>query len=83
MTRLAWTFLRSGGWMRVVLLAGTTAVATALVLVALTMILLPIQPAALERCIRARFQRKGQAVVDLNLAAFKSGQEVEACTARR
>jgi len=45
MTRLAWTFLRSAGWRRAVLLAGTTALATALVLVALTMLLLPSQPA--------------------------------------
>jgi len=44
MTRLAWTFLRSAGWPRAALLAGTTAVATALVLVALTMLLLPSQP---------------------------------------
>jgi len=44
MTRLAWTFLRSGGWSRVALLAGTTAVATALMLVALTMLLLPSVP---------------------------------------
>ena len=45
MTRLAWTFLRSAGWSRAALLAGTTAVATALVLVALTMMLLPREPA--------------------------------------
>jgi hypothetical protein len=45
MTRLAWTFLRSAGWRRAALLAGTTALATALVLVALTMLLLPSQPA--------------------------------------
>ena len=45
MTRLAWTFLRSGGWPRAALLAGTTAVATALVLVGLTMLLLPPEPA--------------------------------------
>ena len=44
MTRLAWTFLRSAGWSRAALLAGTTAVATALLLVALTMLLLPSQP---------------------------------------
>ncbi|MEO8518890.1 MAG: FtsX-like permease family protein [Dermatophilaceae bacterium] len=45
MTRwIAWTFLRSAGWPRAALLAGTTAVATALVLVALTMLLLPSQP---------------------------------------
>jgi hypothetical protein len=41
MTRLAWTFLRSTGWSRAALLAGTTALATALLLVALTMLLLP------------------------------------------
>jgi hypothetical protein len=45
MTRLAWTFLRSGGWLRAALLAGTTALATALVLVGLTMLLLPLVPA--------------------------------------
>jgi len=45
MTRLAWTFLRSAGWPRAALLAGTTAVATALLLVALAMLLLPSQPA--------------------------------------
>jgi len=44
MTSLAWTFLRSAGWRRAALLAGTTALATALVLVALTMLLLPSQP---------------------------------------
>lgn len=45
MTRLAWTLLRSTGWSRAALLAGTTAVATALVLIALTMLLLPTEPA--------------------------------------
>jgi hypothetical protein len=45
MTRLAWTFLRSTGWSRAALLAGTTAVATALMLAALTMLLLPTEPA--------------------------------------
>jgi hypothetical protein len=45
MTRLAWTFLRSAGWPRAALLAGTTSLATALLLVALTMLLLPSQPA--------------------------------------
>ena len=44
MTRLAWTFLRSAGWPRAALLTGTTALATALLLVALTMLLLPSQP---------------------------------------
>ena len=42
---IAWTFLRSGGWSRAALLAGTTAAATALLLVALTMLLLPSYPA--------------------------------------
>jgi len=42
MTRLAWTFLRSGGWRRAALLAGTTAVATALLLAALRMLRLAI-----------------------------------------
>jgi hypothetical protein len=41
MTPLAWAFLRSAGWSRAALLAGTTALATALLLVALTMLLLP------------------------------------------
>ena len=41
---VAWTFLRSAGWPRAALLAGTTALATALVLVALTMLLLPAEP---------------------------------------
>jgi len=45
MTRLAWTFLRSARWPRAALLAGFTALATALLLVALTMLLLPSQPA--------------------------------------
>jgi len=44
MIRLAWTFLRCSGWRRAALLAGTTALATALVLVALTMLLLPSVP---------------------------------------
>jgi hypothetical protein len=44
MNRLAWTFLRSAGWPRAALLAGTTALATALMLVALTMLLLPSVP---------------------------------------
>lgn len=44
MIRLAWTFLRCSGWRRAALLAGTTALATGLVLVALTMLLLPSVP---------------------------------------
>jgi hypothetical protein len=45
MTRLAWIFLRSAGSLRAALLAGTTALATAMLLVALTMLLLPREPA--------------------------------------
>ena len=45
MSALAWTFLRAAGWPRAALLAGTTAVATALLLAALTMLLLPREPA--------------------------------------
>ena len=41
---IAWTFLRSAGWPRAALLAGTTALATALLLIALTMLLLPGAP---------------------------------------
>ena len=47
MTRLAWTFLRSGGWRRACLLAGTAAVATALLLLALSMALVPAQDVTL------------------------------------
>lgn len=43
--------------------------------------LLPISPETIERGIRARFARKGENVVDQNLAAFRAGQEVAACTA--
>lgn len=40
---------------------------------------LPLPAAAIERCIERRFARKGQAVVDKNLAAFRAGHaEVEA-----
>ena len=45
MTRLAWTFLRSAGPGRALLLAASTALATALLLVALSMLLLPSSPA--------------------------------------
>ncbi len=44
---------------------------------------LPIQLATIERSIEARFARKGQAVVDRNLAALRAGQEVGTCTAKR
>jgi indolepyruvate ferredoxin oxidoreductase, beta subunit len=41
--------------------------------------MLPVPAAALERCIRAQFARKGTAVIEQNLAAFHAGQEVSAC----
>jgi indolepyruvate ferredoxin oxidoreductase beta subunit len=41
--------------------------------------LLPIKASTLERGIRARFERKGQTVVDQNLAAFRAGQEAATC----
>ena len=44
--------------------------------------LLPVSPETIERGIRTRFVRKGQTVVDQNLAAFRAGQEVAACPAR-
>ena len=44
--------------------------------------LLPIQSDTLERGIRQRFQRKGQEIVDQNLAAFRAGQEVATCAIR-
>jgi hypothetical protein len=69
MTRLAWTFLRSTGWPRAALLAGTTALATALVLVALTMLLLPSQPAeALFSLVAQPGLRWGTAFATLLLA---------------
>jgi indolepyruvate ferredoxin oxidoreductase beta subunit len=37
--------------------------------------LLPLKPETIERCIAARFASKGQAVVDLNLKAFRAGRE--------
>jgi indolepyruvate ferredoxin oxidoreductase beta subunit len=44
---------------------------------------LPLGAASIERCIRAQFGRKGATVVDQNMAAFRAGQEVSACTATR
>jgi indolepyruvate ferredoxin oxidoreductase beta subunit len=38
--------------------------------------MLPVPPATIEACIRKRFAKKGQAVVDVNLAAFRAGREV-------
>jgi indolepyruvate ferredoxin oxidoreductase beta subunit len=44
---------------------------------------LPIRPATIERSIEARFARKGQTVVDRNLAALRAGQEAGTCTAKQ
>ena len=44
--------------------------------------LLPIRAATIERAVHTRFARKGKPVIDQNLAAFRAGQEVGACTAR-
>jgi indolepyruvate ferredoxin oxidoreductase beta subunit len=44
---------------------------------------LPIRLATIERSIEAAFERKGQTVVDQNLAALRAGQEVTTCTAKR
>lgn len=42
--------------------------------------LLPVRETTLEACIRTLFARKGPAVVERNLVAFRAGQEVS-CTA--
>ena len=44
--------------------------------------LLPIRVSTIERALRTRFARKGATVIDQNLAAFRAGQEVAACTGR-
>jgi indolepyruvate ferredoxin oxidoreductase, beta subunit len=41
--------------------------------------MLPVPADAIERCIRAQFARKGPAVIEQNLAAFRAGQEVSTC----
>ncbi len=38
--------------------------------------MLPVPAETIEACIRNRFGRKGQSVVDVNLAAFRAGREV-------
>lgn len=43
--------------------------------------LLPVKAETIERGIERRFARKGQKVIDQNLAAFRAGLEVAACTA--
>jgi indolepyruvate ferredoxin oxidoreductase beta subunit len=40
--------------------------------------LLPLRPETLERRIAARFQSKGQAVVEMNMKAFQAGREAAA-----
>lgn len=45
--------------------------------------LLPVPASTIEACIRSRFARKGQGVVDVNLAAFRGGREVSSHAERR
>jgi indolepyruvate ferredoxin oxidoreductase beta subunit len=45
--------------------------------------LLPIPTAVIERCIETRFARKGAAVVEKNLKAFRAGFEEASCRVRR
>jgi indolepyruvate ferredoxin oxidoreductase, beta subunit len=57
--------------------------ATNMVMAGAASALLPIRVETIERAVRARFGRKGTTVIEQNLAAFRAGQEVAACTARR
>jgi len=41
---------------------------------------LPVRPKTVEAFLSERFARKGQKIVDANLAAFRLGREVSACT---
>lgn len=38
--------------------------------------LLPVPPETIEACIRKRFAKKGQPIIDKNLAAFRAGRDV-------
>lgn len=44
--------------------------------------LLPLRAGTIEQAVRTRFARKGAVVIEQNLAAFRAGQEVGACTAK-
>jgi indolepyruvate ferredoxin oxidoreductase beta subunit len=63
--------------------ASGLAQATNMVMAGAASALLPIQVETIEGAVRARFARKGDAVVDRNLAAFRAGQEVARCTAKQ
>jgi indolepyruvate ferredoxin oxidoreductase beta subunit len=57
--------------------------ATNMVIVGAAASRLPVSPDAVESAIRRLFGRKGEKVVDINLAAFRAGQKVGAsCPAR-
>ena len=57
--------------------------ATNMVMAGAAAALLPLGAETIERAVPSRFARKGSTVIDQNLAAFRAGQEVAACTARR
>lgn len=57
--------------------------ATNIVMAGAAAALLPVKPETIEQGIRRRFERKGAKVVEQNLAAFRAGREVGACTATR
>ena len=57
--------------------------ATNMVMAGAASALLPMRGETIERAVRSRFSHKGTAVIEQNLAAFRAGQEVAACTARR
>ena len=40
---------------------------------------LPLKTATLEACLREGFARKGEKVVEMNLAAFRAGRQAESC----
>jgi indolepyruvate ferredoxin oxidoreductase beta subunit len=40
--------------------------------------MLPVPAEMIEGCIRKRFARKGSAVIDVNIAAFRAGREISA-----
>ncbi|HSL21627.1 MAG TPA: indolepyruvate oxidoreductase subunit beta [Vicinamibacterales bacterium] len=58
--------------------AAGSARAANMALVGAASAMLPLKVDTLERCIAGRFGAKGQAVVDLNLKAFRAGREAAA-----
>ena len=57
--------------------------ATNMVMAGAAAALLPLRTESMERSVEALFARKGPDVVQRNLAAFRAGQEVGICTAKR